>query len=334
MLKELFNQDQIISGYSSNIDIVEQGIGPLLEYTGSSTTLTKKISLLQQATLPHWLKALEQLSTQFSKPFIVFKGYALCHSIYPENWLRPFADIDVFIHINHYPEVEKILLKGGFKKIGSRKGQFISHQNSFTKQLPNQTQVTLDIHWQLNNRPEFHKYFPFEQVLATSETHKTYQSLDLASAFILSAFHYYAHRPTDRKHIWLYDMALLWNQMGRSLQFKTLDLAKKTRQLQICHQALSQLKGTFNLSDFDHNGSDLQEKTDKYLKKRTLKIHDFKIRLSNTPGLINKCKYIGEYLFQPYDYVQHRYGLNSTSLIWLYYPVMWVQDILKLFKKT
>ncbi|MCF6301195.1 MAG: nucleotidyltransferase family protein [Proteobacteria bacterium] len=334
MLKELFNQDQIISQYSSNIDIVEQGIGPLLEYTGHSTTLTKKISLLQQAMLPHWLEALEKLSSQFSKPVIVFKGYALCHSVYPENWLRPFADIDVFIHIKHYPEVEKILLQHEFKKIGSRKGQFISHQNSFTKQLANQSKITFDVHWQLNNRPEFHSYFPFEEVLSTSDEQKMYHTLDLASAFVLSAFHYYAHRSSDRKHIWLYDMALLWNQMDRSIQFKTLDLAKKTKQLQICHQALNQLKTTFNLSDFDHNDSELQEKTDKYLKKRTLKIHDFKIRLSNTAGFINKCKYIGEYLFQPYDYVQQRYGLNSNKLIWLYYPLMWAQDILKLFKKT
>jgi hypothetical protein len=161
-----------------------------------------------------------------------------------------------------------------------------------------------------------------------------FKTLGYVDGFILGCFHYQAHRPNDRKHVWLYDIALLWHKMNDSEQAACLKKAKVTQQ---SHIVLSTLKlvesyfvNCFNLKlDFTLLKS---ESTEYYVGKRSRKITDIKTRLSHIKGMSKKLTFLAEYIFQKTDYVKNRYGIKSNFLVYFYYPRMWIEDIVKLFK--
>ena len=113
-----------------------------------------------------------------------------------------------------------------------------------------------------------------------------------------------------------------------------IEKAKATSQYKVvssCLHLVNQVFGKlYNLDGFivENNFED----TELYLGERKRKATDIKIRLKNIDGFSNKIKYLSEYIFQSRDYVKNRYQLKTTNWIWLYYPRMWVEDFLKLFK--
>ena len=160
--------------------------------------------------------------------------------------------------------------------------------------------------------------------------------MGLVDAFILGCFHYQAHRVKDRKHIWLYDLALLWNKMNTETQAHCLKSANKNKQSNIVLSTLSLIQKTFNECfnfgfDLSHSQNEI---TGYYLQQRKNKLSDIKTRITNIDGAMNKLKFIAEYVFQSKAYVKNRYRLKSKTWLFLYYPRMWLEDFYKLFKKS
>jgi hypothetical protein len=216
----------------------------------------------------------------------------------------------------------------------SRQGEFVSFQNSFYKQDSYRT--TIDLHWQINNRIEFHKNFPFDKLYGDSNSlsfnSSVFQTPSLINSFIIGCFHYQAHRPEDRNHIWLYDLALLWLQIKN--KHNCLQLAKEKQQYHIVSIVLKKLNDLFgSLIEIKQlNLQNQNEATAVYAHTRKSKLTDIKTRLKNIKGFSNKLKFLSEYIFQSKDYVENRYQLKHRNYIYLYYPRMWIEDLLKLFK--
>jgi hypothetical protein len=222
-----------------------------------------------------------------------------------------------------------------FTKLLSRQGKFISFQNSFFDKSSPQTAI--DLHWQINNRIEFHRHFQFERLYKSaikinfqSTNFKTLSPID---TFILASCHYHGHRPNDRKHIWLYDLALISNDMNLETQEQTLTVAQQRKQSQIVNAVLIKLKSTFiDCINATTKNNLAEEQTQEYLLHRSHKISDLKTKLKSITGLKNKILFISEYIFQNKSYVKNRYKLKSNTWVYFYYPRMWIEDFLKLFK--
>jgi len=339
-LSKLMARDAKLSSLTSEHEIIQQGLGPLLALSTQSLTLQKN-NLLEQLKLQNWQQKSKVLFAEFSKQqinFLVFKGFAFTHLLYNHSHIRPYSDIDIIIDESDYKIVFDILTQQGYRQHPSRQGRLVSFQNSFfDNSSPN---TVIDLHWQINNRIEFHKYFPFselyESAIELDSKQFIFKSLDFVNAFILGCFHYQAHRPNDKKHIWLYDLALLWQKMDSSLQKSCLEKAKTSNQSNIVLNSLSLLQTTFtDCFDFDFDLSHRQdEATGYYLQLRTNKISDIKTRIQNIDGIRNKAKFIAEYVFQSREYVRNRYQLKSNKWVLFNYPRMWTEDVLKLFKHT
>jgi hypothetical protein len=337
-LQKLIDSDSKINIYSTSQQIIEQGLAPLKALDNDSYTI-QKAKLLESAKFQNWQEKAKQLFDQLyanNISFLVFKGFSYSYLLYNNTSIRPYSDIDILIQHEDYQVVSTILNVLCYQCFPSRQGKYISFQNTFFDQSPLKT--LFDIHWQISNRVEFHQYFRFNdlydsaQVIKTQEIH--FKTLSNDMAFIHGCFHLLAHRPEDRKHIWLYDLAILWHNMTAEQQKNCLQLAKITQQLGVINKVLILLAETFgaiikydvNLVQEDH------EVTSAYVQQRKRKITDIKTRIRNINGFSNKLKFLSEYLFQDAQYMQNRYHLNSSRWVVFYYPKMWLEDIIKLFK--
>ncbi len=337
-LNQLIDHDSKLMRFNQHTEIIQQGLAPLLAQTNKSLML-QKANLLEQNKLQNWKSKAQILFGSLSKhniDFLVFKGFAFTYLLYQSSHLRPYSDIDIIIDKSNYDKTKEILLQLGYQLYPSRQGRFVSFQNSFYD--GGSPQTVIDLHWQINNRIEFHKHFDFLSLFTNAQTlsfdETTFNTLANIDAFILGCFHFQAHRPQDRKHIWLYDLALLWKTMPKLIQEQCLSKAKITQQLAIVHNTLRLINSTFldcfklELDDEPPNN----EATGFYLEQRDKKLADIKTRLINIHGLNNKLKFLSEYIFQSKQYVKQRFDLNSKRWVYLYYPKMWLQDFFKLFK--
>ncbi|MFK8013792.1 MAG: nucleotidyltransferase family protein [Marinicellaceae bacterium] len=334
-LKKLIQNDSKIQYFTGEKEIIKQGLTPLLAEKNNSIII-QKANLLEHSKYLNWQKKGKQLIETLnfnSIEFLIFKGFAYTFLIYDESHFRPYSDIDVFIKEKNYDKVEQLLNELGYKKLPSRQGKFISFQNSFyNNQKPT---TTIDLHWQINNRIELHKHFEFNRVYRNSIHLKqpNFKTLNQIDAFILACFHYQAHRPEDRKHIWLYDLALLWNKMDDKTQSQCLQASKKKALTHILNAILIQLNNTFkNSINVNLEQLDYSKNSQDYLINRNRKISDIRLRLKNIHGIRNKIKYLSEYIFQKKVYVKERFKVKSNVWIYAYYPRMWIEDLIKLFK--
>ncbi|MBL4772643.1 MAG: nucleotidyltransferase family protein [Alcanivoracaceae bacterium] len=337
-LRKLIACDTKRQQYSTYKQIIHQGLAPIRALDSTSRSL-QKANLLEIAKLQNWQNKAAQLFAELIKnnvKFLVFKGFSYTYLLYDESNIRPYSDIDILINKVDYYKVDNILTDLNYQCYPSRQGQFISFQNSFFDNHSPQT--VIDLHWQINNRIEFHKHFQFADLyinaIYINSKNLQFKTLNHIDAFILGCFHYQAHRAEDRKHIWLYDLALLWHNMNRQTQTDCLTKAKARKQSTIIVSTLKQLNETFSncLKVNDMVISQNTEATEDYLQVRNKKITDIKIRLKNIKGINNKIKFFSEYIFQNHEYMLRRYNLKSQRWVYLYYPKMWLEDLMKLFK--
>lgn len=336
-LKKLVNNDCKINTYTSNQQIIKQGLAPLLALNNTSTTI-QKANLLEQSKYLNWQDKATVLFDNLNKnniKFLVFKGFAYSFLLYNKSHIRPYSDIDIIVQEPDYLKAENLLEQLSYKRMPSRQGKFISFQNSFYDN--NRPQTTIDLHWQINNRIELHQHFKFEQLYLNAididSPPLNFRTLNQIDAFILASFHYQAHRPNDRKHIWLYDLALLWHNMDTETQSNCIEIAQQRQQINIVIAILNQLKHTFiNCIEASTQNFKITEASQDYLKNRDRKVTDIKIRLKNIKGFNSKIKYLSEYIFQNKRYVQNRYRTQSKVWVYMYYPRMWIEDLFKLFK--
>ena len=337
-LKKLIANDTVIDQFTQDEQLIQQGLAPISALSNHSLTL-QKANLLEAAKLRNWQIKAQELFSELSKNninFLVFKGFAFTFLLYDNSHLRPYSDIDVIIDQADYEKTQSILLQLGYLLHPSRQGKFVSFQNSFYDN--NSPQAVIDLHWQINNRVEFHAHFPFhklyEKCINIPFYNVDFKALGFIHAFILGCFHYQAHRPGDRNHIWLYDLALMWFKMDGKEQKECIEESRLSQQSQIVLKTLKLINDTFaNCLEIDFDLSEVNtESTDYYLKERKNKITDIRTRLVHIHGLGNKIKFISEYVFQKRDYVKRRYHLKSKIWVYFYYPRMWIEDFLKLFK--
>ncbi|MCF6318868.1 MAG: nucleotidyltransferase family protein [Proteobacteria bacterium] len=343
-LEKLIGSDRELPKFTQDSQIIQQGLAPISALNNRSIAV-QKAHLLETVKLKNWIQKAHVLFNALTEQqieFLTFKGFAFTFLLYKKTHLRPYSDIDIIIKQSDYDTVKTILVQLGYQQHPSRQGSFVSFQNSFLYNVDTIDKGTphtvIDLHWQINNRIEFHKHFDFSSLFENAQSlhfdNTEFKTLSNIDAFILGCFHYHAHRPEDRKHIWLYDLALLWNKMDSNEQKNCLAKATAKKQSAIVIYTLNLINLTFlNCFKMDFNNKILNnEATEHYLKPRAKKIVDIRARLKNISGITNKLKFINEYVFQSTEYVIKRYSLKSNQWVYLYYPKMWLEDIMKLLK--
>jgi len=151
---------------------------------------------------------------------ILFKGSALAYSVYPQPWLRPRSDSDLFINIDERAAYEKVFFELGYQKIVSIEGDYVSYQNTFGKKLSGQSYLNIDLHWRINNRQILANSYSVTQLLSESR-----ELIELSAAIkipcavdnlIVASLHRLGHHQDEERIVWLYDIHLLANSLSPS----------------------------------------------------------------------------------------------------------------------
>jgi len=149
---------------------------------------------------------------------ILFKGSALAYSVYPQPWLRPRSDSDLFIKNNERIAYEAVFSELGYQKIFAIQGKYVSYQNTFAKKLAGQSYINIDMHWRINNRQILARSYSVDQLLSNGIVlNKLSPSIKIPSAIdslIIASLHRLGHHQDEERLTWLYDIHLLANALG------------------------------------------------------------------------------------------------------------------------
>lgn len=326
-VSKLLQSDKVIH----KLDRIEKhGVGALLAEKSDSKAL-KKIDLYYRARFSHLKRLFNQISDRLNDQkidFLVMKGFSYSFWLYSNTHFRPYSDIDLFLPKSSYDQVEEILISLGFKRFNSLQGKIISQQNSFL--LDDQYQTTFDIHWQVNNRQECSIHFPFEPVRKRSMTIERseicFQTPNPIDSMLIGAFHYYGHKPKDRKHIWLYDLSLIWSSMTSQQKSQCVTQSIQNELSQILFETLKLLSTVFpkviNEPYFEINRN---EPSALYIPHGS----SFRLRLKNTNGLANKATLLKELLIPDSDHLMQLFHLKRRRWAWIYLPRYWWKALSK-----
>jgi len=351
-VKSLLQADRAVAELDGSA-LVQQGVAALLGWQASFKKLARhnaicqRSYLLQQSLQPFWDSLSHDLwrySDQAGKPFLIFKGQALAHVLYPTPAVRARSDLDVLVQREDRQAWQSWLAENGFYPVPSRQGRWVSQQNSFVKPLAGHRRLLVDLHWEINNRPEFHRRLPFSRlhtasVLFDDGAHQL-PTLSPRDALQLAVFHYFAHRPEHRKHLWLYDIALLWPRRAKQPENDCSDADFLPEMHGLLVQMQQRLEQVFPGQDFlsFHQNRPVRRSSFPaflpYTARRRRKLPDFWRRWKSQPSWRARFGLVSDYLFQPRSYVQGRYAVEHAWQVWFYYPRMWLSDLWRLLKKT
>jgi len=157
----------------------------------------------------HHVGHITSMLTQNGVEFLLTKGEALAHTLYPEPGLRPRVDTDLFIDLKHIEAVKRLFQGAGYTVIPPiyKTHQFMAVGN--LQGFP----LTFDVHWRILNSPRFARILAFREVLATSvpvpgiENARTVGPID---ALLLACMHRSGSDWHDQERLlWLYDIHLM-----------------------------------------------------------------------------------------------------------------------------
>jgi hypothetical protein len=161
---------------------------------------------------------IKEISPDFSKhkiPFLVLKGSAWAHVLYPDPALRPFSDLDILVTKSQFPAARTLLKKLGYR---CHKNVFEPLQELEVEEVFCHTDFpkksfAIDLHWGLYIFPEMLKAAQVEKLLEESLPVKTkfsdFAILNFGDALLHATAHLFAIHNQELRLIWICDISRL-----------------------------------------------------------------------------------------------------------------------------
>ncbi len=244
------------------------GIGPLLDrraHEGSLTGLTKWVreALHHQArhtavTELAMQASTRRLMTHFDENAIdslLLKGAAVAEHVYPDAFLRPRCDTDVWVRETEAGDVAETLSAFGYRVVNLSTNTASSRQFQATPDAFQGEHLWFDIHYRLSNRSLFRDTLGFQECLdhALPLQRVGAMSPALPGLLLHAALHRVAHgrNSASQRMIWLYDIHLLYEAMAAGDRLAFTDLALDRAQGTLCATALEASRAAFGTAVSD-----------------------------------------------------------------------------------
>ena len=266
---------------------------------------------------------------------VLFKGTALAYSLYANPVWRERSDTDMIVAPHDWGRASDALISLGFRRNMGVSGEFVSYQDSYTKESGDGGQHTIDLHRRINNSELLSRLFSYEELRAEAcQAPALCKAAWIAGpvhSLLLACLHPATHKHNpyivdDVPHyggdrlIWHYDVHLLaesftpvqWqdfvDQAGtKGLGATSLEALKraatcyKTRYPDVALQALAKRR----------------EPVAVYLKAG--KLRQGWIDFVSISGMANRLQFAREFAFPPTTYMRAKYAqLPNAWLPWLY----------------
>ena len=269
--------------------------------------------LLEQRELTRVLDALHSAGARV----LVVKGTALAYTVYPQAWLRPRLDTDLYVHPEDRSSAVETLAGCGYARFDAiSTGEFVNQQVVFTRRDPIGARHVLDVHWKLSNPQmvadslQFDRLWPGVVPVALGEHARVPMA---AHSLVLACVHRLAHHQGDERLVWLYDILLLarsldadgWREASRvasdgGVASLVLDGLRRARQV-LGAPVPEQVEASLDTSS-------AREPARRYLTKRIKRRHVLVSDLHALQSWRARGRLLREHLFPPRTFMRQRYG--------------------------
>lgn len=254
---------------------------------------------------------------------LVLKGAALAQTHYSIPGMRARSDTDLFIRIEDIERVCDILSRSGFEIIPP---VYKSHQFRAVSWQPDQTPITLDVHWRISNDPRYARFLGFEEAWSRSVqlgNVSEARTLCTADALMLACVHRKSSLREGRERlVWLYDIRLLVAKMTEQQMVHFAETAVARGVHDACVEGLLQASSRLKVELSDKvleslsPGHPGRSGLTRFARSNlALLIDDFR----RLPDMRSRRRLIGELIFPSAKLLMRRYGKESRWwLPWLY----------------
>jgi hypothetical protein len=108
---------------------------------------------------------LAALRTRDIEP-VLFKGTALAYSLYENPVWRERSDTDMIVAQQDWRRASEALVSLDFRRNAGVSGEFVSYQDSYTKESEGGGEHTIDLHRRINNSELLSRLFSYEELRA------------------------------------------------------------------------------------------------------------------------------------------------------------------------
>ena len=274
------------------------------------------------------------LRTKDIEPML-FKGTALAYGLYANPVWRERGDTDMIVAQQDWGRASDTLVSLGFRRNAGVSGEFVSYQDSYTKESEGGGRHTIDLHRRINNSELLSRLFSYAELRAEAcqlpALCKGAWAAGPVHALLLACLH-----PATHKHnpymvdnvahyggdrlIWHYDVHLLAQSFIPAQWQNFVDWAVTKG---LCATSLQGLQRAAKCYGTRYPDVVLQalaktrEPVSVYLKAGRLR--QGWINFSAISGLANRLQFAREFAFPPMAYMRAKYAqLPNASLPWLY----------------
>ena len=187
-----------------------------------SYEILRKSALISEATAIVRLDAvlaLNELAAADKVKVLLMKGFAFGYQIYPNAGSRASSDVDILIDKADVDVVKTIFEKLGYTIELPEEQSLLSFQFSALKQSNTGHTILFDIHYRINNRLQYDRYFDFDTLydnaFVINKLSQPIKVLNFSEAYTFLCVHLQGHflQGDPIKLIWLYDIHLLLSQL-------------------------------------------------------------------------------------------------------------------------
>lgn len=191
-----------------------------------------------------FVRQFREIQNAFKKEKIcalVFKGFALACTVYPDFATRPSFDIDLLVKPKQFLRAREVLSQIGYQCRFKRFEMFqeLSKAEQFVNKTDARKPFEVDLHWNLFHYYGIWRNNSVEEFFHSSETVETpllaFDTLGKADALIQAAIHLSLNHPEGIRLQWISDTALLAKKLADPEEWE--DLQKRTTEFK-AHLAL------------------------------------------------------------------------------------------------
>lgn len=272
----------------------------------------------------HDLLALLEAARQAGVRLLLLKGGALAYTHYPEPYLRPRVDTDIFIDLADIPAVKSVFAGLGQQLVGHT---YKSHQFNSLRTGLGGGAINYDVHWRSSNRARFARVFGHAEAWRESVPVAGLpgaRALRPVHALLLACMHRAGNPDHDPDRlIWLYDIHLLVSAMGDAEIAEFADRAVLENIQDVCHEALKTVRTRF-ATRVSHEILEALSQPCAQRASARQRLMDSQLGLiiddlRELPDIKNRLALVHEYLLPPGDYLLRRYGKQGRSWVPLLY---------------
>lgn len=173
---------------------------------------------------------------------LVTKGTALAYDVYAAPEQRPRGDVDLLVAREQASAAVGAFRELGFDERLTSGDEHGVRQVSLTRTDGHGVRHEYDLHWDIANTPLFSSALRFGDLRSRSVSLPSLgphaRGLERADALLLACIHRVAHHHDSERLIWLVDIALLRDRMGREEHAGFWMRAAEARVVGVCERSI------------------------------------------------------------------------------------------------